>query len=522
MGTSDFIETTGNRGAAFALDLIVQRIELAFDSGDYASASGLIEQHLLEAWFGLNPEALLRTLLTIEASGHPLPPLTDALKYMMLALTAAESGDGPTPGADQFDAVQSHDTGALFQSLGAMFALRLQGRPVEALKMSGALATQRAAFQPLFTAQGGLGLFGVLQTGLTAMLAGNFTLAEATLTEAQLHQPVQTLPFLTRDAHSKMAALHACFGDPAIARAELERSEKLPRTNSWIEPVLDTQAAMVRLILDPVDPHTILDRLEAIPMSTLGEMWPFYVCAMSMSLARAGLADEATRRLELLDQTALPRVDGQGITGSIMPVLLAYSALIRDNPGRAREYAQRADPEIPLTTLLNGGIALMFGDTQTAIRAAIDARPMTRTLRSLELLRLSLLATALLARGDTEECIETLRTAMAVPRGLEPGEVLLFHASVHELAAQHLPEWPQPSEPLSELAQLTIQRRQALTRRELEVLQGLSRGLSRRQIGGELYLSENTVKAHQQSLYRKLEVNNKTAAVLEGERRGLL
>jgi DNA-binding NarL/FixJ family response regulator len=52
-----------------------------------------------------------------------------------------------------------------------------------------------------------------------------------------------------------------------------------------------------------------------------------------------------------------------------------------------------------------------------------------------------------------------------------------------------------------------------LTDRELEVLELLAQGLSNREIAADLNRTEQTVKFHLASIYRKLEVNNRTGAV---------
>lgn len=61
-----------------------------------------------------------------------------------------------------------------------------------------------------------------------------------------------------------------------------------------------------------------------------------------------------------------------------------------------------------------------------------------------------------------------------------------------------------------------------LTDRELQVLQGMSRGRSNSQIGEDLFLSEDTIKTHARRLFRKMRVNDRAHAVAEGFRRGLL
>jgi two-component system, NarL family, nitrate/nitrite response regulator NarL len=61
-----------------------------------------------------------------------------------------------------------------------------------------------------------------------------------------------------------------------------------------------------------------------------------------------------------------------------------------------------------------------------------------------------------------------------------------------------------------------------LTRRELEVLSGMSHGRSNAQIGAELYLSEDTVKTHARRLFRKLGAADRAQAVAIGLRQGII
>jgi two-component system nitrate/nitrite response regulator NarL len=62
----------------------------------------------------------------------------------------------------------------------------------------------------------------------------------------------------------------------------------------------------------------------------------------------------------------------------------------------------------------------------------------------------------------------------------------------------------------------------ALTKREVEVLTGMSNGRSNSQIGAELFLSEDTVKTHARRLFRKLGASDRAQAVAIGIRRGLI
>jgi DNA-binding NarL/FixJ family response regulator len=61
-----------------------------------------------------------------------------------------------------------------------------------------------------------------------------------------------------------------------------------------------------------------------------------------------------------------------------------------------------------------------------------------------------------------------------------------------------------------------------LTTRELEVLALVAEGLTNRQIGQRLFISEKTASVHLSNLMAKLGVSGRTEAVTVAARRGLL
>lgn len=63
---------------------------------------------------------------------------------------------------------------------------------------------------------------------------------------------------------------------------------------------------------------------------------------------------------------------------------------------------------------------------------------------------------------------------------------------------------------------------QALSARESEILEWVSRGLSNREIAEQLTISRYTVECHIKRIYRKLAVSSRTRAVSEARQRGLL
>ncbi len=64
--------------------------------------------------------------------------------------------------------------------------------------------------------------------------------------------------------------------------------------------------------------------------------------------------------------------------------------------------------------------------------------------------------------------------------------------------------------------------REALTNRELDVLEHLAAGKSNKEIGALLGISETTVKSHTRSIFRKLNVLSRTEAIGMASRLGLI
>jgi len=62
----------------------------------------------------------------------------------------------------------------------------------------------------------------------------------------------------------------------------------------------------------------------------------------------------------------------------------------------------------------------------------------------------------------------------------------------------------------------------SLTRRELEILELIASGLSNREIGEKLFVSEHTVKSHSSRLFDKLGAKRRTQAVQFGKEMGLI
>jgi DNA-binding NarL/FixJ family response regulator len=115
--------------------------------------------------------------------------------------------------------------------------------------------------------------------------------------------------------------------------------------------------------------------------------------------------------------------------------------------------------------------------------------------------------------------VEIQRALQAGARGymlksMPPSELL---AGIREV---HAGKKRIPSEVAAHLAEHMGE--DALTARELEVLQQVAGGNRNRDIAGRLFITEETVKVHLKHIMEKLGAKDRTAAVAIGLRRGII
>ena len=97
-------------------------------------------------------------------------------------------------------------------------------------------------------------------------------------------------------------------------------------------------------------------------------------------------------------------------------------------------------------------------------------------------------------------------------RRVAAGEVFLSP----DLASKFLSEFQRDQE-IEELRRMV----QTLTKREEQVLRLVATGATNKEISGQLFISELTVKMHLASIFRKLHVNDRTKAAVLALKAGL-
>jgi DNA-binding NarL/FixJ family response regulator len=116
----------------------------------------------------------------------------------------------------------------------------------------------------------------------------------------------------------------------------------------------------------------------------------------------------------------------------------------------------------------------------------------------------------LLKDVNSDELARAVRTVAAGQALIQPSIASKVVAEFARMGAPHVPGGQR--EGLQE----------ALTERELEVLRGLAAGLSNREIAEKLVITEGTVKNHVSNLLGKLDVRDRTQAVLKAQQLRLL
>jgi DNA-binding NarL/FixJ family response regulator len=124
--------------------------------------------------------------------------------------------------------------------------------------------------------------------------------------------------------------------------------------------------------------------------------------------------------------------------------------------------------------------------------------------------------------SGTEDC-ETIATALGagatayVCKSTNPQDL----PSVFRVALDGTAYYAPPAA-VSSAAEREPAPESGLTEREVEILAAVARGLSNREVGKELFLSDQTVKFHLHNIYGKLGVSNRTEASAAAHRLGLV
>jgi DNA-binding NarL/FixJ family response regulator len=225
-----------------------------------------------------------------------------------------------------------------------------------------------------------------------------------------------------------------------------------------------------------------------------------------------------------VEPTRVLIVDDQALMREGLQTLLELDETIRvvgtaANGQEALERAQHLAPHVVLMDIRMPGM-----DGIVATRALKERHPdirvlMLTTFDDDELIVAALQAGAsgyVLKDTPSEQLARDLHAVRAGESSLSPS---VARKVIDELVARASTHGPGPS---AAQPRVDAAGREALSERELEVLRLAAQGLSNREIGARLYITEGTVKNHISSVLSKLHLRDRTQAVLYAKEQGFL
>ncbi|MCK0537543.1 response regulator [Alcanivorax quisquiliarum] len=217
--------------------------------------------------------------------------------------------------------------------------------------------------------------------------------------------------------------------------------------------------------------------------------------------------------------------DNTATSGSPIRVLLLeddpplrkhFAQILSDWPG-GELVAACATLEEALRALREQAVDLLMTDLDLPDGHGIDAIRLLRTLHpDADAMVISVLA-------DDETVLAAIE-AGAVGYLLKDADSIELVEAIQSLRAGHSPI-------SASIARILVRRMNApaatqsgpeLTPREMEILRGIAKGFTYTELAEWLSISRQTVPVHIKNIYRKLAANNRSEAVYEASRRGLL
>lgn len=416
-----------------------------------------------------------------------------------------------------------------------MTTLRLEGKFTESADLCDVMVQSLIA-KPEFPNPVASEAWAVayVHIGISYILTGRFLDAIPVLKYAM---KIDDSSFVHRDAAGKLALCNTFIANRTEAQrwvTEERRAPTLPPvTERLVRPAGDVAASLTAL--DQLD----IDSAAAI-LHSLGrpddreEFWGFILYAQaSLSL----LSDSAAGGLRFLELNKSPfqsMSDPNEVSAPLLAAIGAELHLACDQPDAAA--ARLVGSTHPITAPVRARLALLTNDPKAAEDIARRSLMAVEcTARDAVDLNLTA-AAALLAAGQQEQATHFLDNAVAgmqrsgflrpvrtlPPRILRqlsrinPELPIESEMSRQEFGTLTITESDEPDPTMEESAQ------PLLTTREFAVLRDLTTEASVREISMRQSVSVSTIKTQVRSIYRKLDVNSRPAAVAAAREFGLL
>lgn len=374
--------------------------------------------------------------------------------------------------------------------------------------------------------------FLLLHAGIAHLAAGRLDAATDDLLACTWAGTGGDLEFVARNAVETVALLDAVRGTNQRAREHLavaatlaEGPEHIARTMDLVAPAARALLALDALDLDAAEQHLAVLPAQGTVEHQRHAAWYLVDLARAMVRRMRGDVDGALTTLENAMTAAGHRLVVPSLAHTVLTSALARVLASGGNPTRATNLTVE-HPALHGDAALRSRLALDAGDPVAAVEICTTAlwreAPSPRE-------RVTVLLVDMEARdvlGDHDAARSALRRAVQTsgPDLLHP--YALTDRALLERVAAHVPE---ATEVMDRLRSARLPAHVApdapvvdLSEREVAVLQVLATGVPVDLVAQQLFVSVNTVKSQLRSLYRKLGVTGRGAAVAEGARLGFL
>ena len=366
-----------------------------------------------------------------------------------------------------------------------------------------------------------------LQWGITYQLAGDFAASTAELRIAYSDAVARGYEFVARNAAGSLALNWALVGESGRAQRWLDTERRhVEPVGTWLESKVRVAGLTAGAIvaLDRLDLDLAGRLLEELGgLDEAEELWAFaaYACGRYALLR----ADAHTGLIGLHREIASHRHMFR--SGVAVPLLAATEAAIRLALGegnQALSLVDELDLDSPWTVPVAAHVYLLTGDTAAALKLARGTDWISRDHARAHVECRIIEAIAALEQGSATAALAwrearqvSWQIGLAAPFAAVPHTIRdrLDEFAVGGFGGRVHVDGTAPLFPVSVQAI-------RLTDRERVVLDELARGRTVQEAAAALFVSVNTVKTQQRTLYRKLGAHSREEAIMTARRLRLL